>query len=82
MIKPFYYTKDIQKYSAKHLALFLGVTTVTIWRWKGRGMPFHPYKGLSKGNYYILEDVLNWMKTQPKLMELYIQVKIKIEEYE
>lgn len=74
------YYKEIKKFSTNNLALLIGVTPITIWRWRNRGMPSKKYKHTEKGCYYLIDDVLDWMKCQPKLMELYIQVRIKLDE--
>tara|TARA_R100000951_G_scaffold110853_3_gene109205 strand:- start:618 stop:881 length:264 start_codon:yes stop_codon:yes gene_type:complete len=75
MIQPFYYLKEIEKYDNKHLCLLLGISRQTVWNWEHKGMPFHKVKS---SKYYILEEVLDWMRCQPKLIEIYIEFKRKI----
>ena len=64
------------KLSRKTLSNIIGVSQKTIWNWANEGMPKYSY---DKGTYYLLEDTLNWMKCQPKKMELYINVRMKLE---
>ncbi len=77
MIKPYYYSKDLQKYNSKHLSLLLGVTRQTIWRWEKKGMPSEKKQG---AKYFVLKDVLIWMRDQPALMEIYIEFIQKIKQ--
>lgn len=74
MVKPFYYLKEIEKYDTKHLSLLFGISRQTVWRWELKGMPSHKTK---QGKYFVLVDVLDWIKCQPKLIEFYIDFKLK-----
>ena len=66
-----------ERIAAKQLSEIVGVTSMTLWNWRLKGLPFHKY---DTGVYYILDEVLEWMKTQPKLIETYILTKRKLEE--
>ena len=77
MIKPFYYLKEIEKYDVKHLALLFGISRMTIWRWenlKDNPLPSHKVNGRK---YFVLKEVLEWIKCQPNLIEIYIEFKLK-----
>ena len=50
-------------------------TTRSISRYVQQGMPYH---GENRTKYFVLDEVMDWMKDQPKLFERYVELKIKI----
>jgi len=60
----------------KNLAAAIGVTPMSVNRYVQQGMPYH---GEKRNKYFLLDEVMEWMKDQPKLFERYVEIKIKIE---
>ena len=75
-IKSYHYFSDSQKLSAKELSNFLKVSKVTIWRWSKIGMPNHKTRGV---RYFVLSEVLDWLKNQPLQWEIYVKAKIDLD---
>lgn len=69
-----YYSKSRLNKSA--LANAIGVSPLTIWRWESKGMPYH---GNDRNKYYLLTEVMEWMQEQPKLFELWVELKMKLD---
>ena len=69
--------RHIEKLSIKQVMFVIPVCHKTIYNWRAAGMPFHRYK---TGVYYKLDEILEWMKCQPKLIELYLHVKSKLDD--
>lgn len=75
-MKTYRYYSDSTKLASKDLSQLIGVSRQTVWRWQHQGMPSHRTQ---RGRHFVLDEVLSWMKEQPKLMELYVLTKIKLD---
>lgn len=72
-IYPYNYLKGRKHLRQLEVCLMLGIGRSTLWRWEKKGLPSHRPRGSNP--IYIEEEVLDWIKSQPNLIEKSYELK-------